>query len=298
MAKKPPKAKPTADDQALASLYGNKGVNAGNALIDKYHLGEAGGLGMVSTDVAGEGGSASLQRYNTLYNQTQGRDPTQQSVLDTMKAGLGGYTSPEYQAQREQMQRGLNSDMATSSATLARSQARGKVYGAAASAQQGNLIKGAQDTKDNMEQDLMVKNIDEMGRRNLEYGNYEEGLNKNEFDRRSQATKGYGDEEAAQRAEELDRQKTNLGQENARVAAAIGATTGAGGTNLAQENTNRAADIEQQGIQALTGAGGSGNAVANATGNIKTQAKARVAAQPRTPYGTIGGATKKVARRA
>lgn len=263
--KKPPKVADTpeqANERALADLYGAKGASAGNALINKF-LPE-GALGRVGTDLPG--GQESTKRYKDLYESTQGRRPEQETALANMKAGLGGYTSPEYQAQREQMQRGLNSNMATGAAQLARSQARGKVYGAAATAQTGNLVRGAQNQKDQLEQDLMIKNIDEMDRRNLQYGEYGRGLDTEEFDRRASATKGYGDETANLRGEELERQKINLGQSNAELAAQIGAYTGAGATNLAQRNTEEASRIQEKGINALSDGG---------TSSVKKRAQKR-----------------------
>lgn len=283
-----------ANERALASLYGTAGANAGNALINKF-LDTSNGkepLGRVSTDVMGMGGQNSLQRYQNLYNSTQGRASEQTDVMGRMQAGLGGYTSPEYQAQREQMQRGLNSNMATSSSALARSQARGKVYGAAASAQQGNLIRGAQDTKDNLEQDLMIKNIDEMDRRNLQYGEYGRQLNQEEFDRRADATKGYGDEGANIRNETLDREKINLGQSNATLASQIGAYTGAGSIALSQKNTEAGQDISRQGLRTLSDGGGGGNGGGGRTGSsTSTKQKANERASKNT-YDTAGKLVK------
>lgn len=235
------------NDQAMAGLYGPEGVNAGNALINKF-LPE-GKLGRVSTDVAGLGGENSLRRYSDLYNSVQGRDAIQTDVLDRMKAGLGGYTSPEYQAQREQMQRGVNSNYLTSAGQLMRAQSRGKVYGAASTAQLSNLQRSTQNQKDQMEQDLYIKNIDEMDRRNMEYGKYGRGLNEEEYGRRSEATKLYGDEGRKLRDEELERQKINLGQSNAELAAQIGAFTGAGAQSIAKQNNKKAQQIQLKSLQ-------------------------------------------------
>ena len=287
-----------ANERALADLYGAKGANAGNALINKFldsSIDPATGqprapLGRVGTNLPGS--EQSSKRYSDLYDTTQGRKPEQETALANMKAGLGGYTSPEYQAQREQMQRGLNSNMATGAAQLARSQARGKVYGAAASAQSGNLIRGAQNQKDELEQDLMIRNIDEMDRRNLQYGEYGRGLDTEEFDRRAAATKAYGDESAAQRVETLDREKINLGQSNAELAAQIGAYTGAGATNLAQQNTEEAARIQEKGIDALSD---SQSSVVKAAQNYNKPATSTAPAPAAAPKGTdtIGPSTTK-----
>ncbi|OQB10429.1 MAG: hypothetical protein BWY21_00350 [Parcubacteria group bacterium ADurb.Bin216] len=246
------KGKPARDPQraALEALYGKTGVGAGNALINKFL--QPGALGRVDTTL--EGGS--LDRYKGLETKYGTRDPMQDEVLGRMKAGLGGYTSPEYQAQREQMQRGIEGNTATGMAQLAKAQARGKVYGAAGVAQQQNLLRGAQQTKDQLEQDLYVKNIDEMSRRNLEYGQYGRGLTEEEFARQNELNRGFSDEESRLREEQLERQKINLGQANAETAAQIGAFTGAGGTAIAKEKDREAQRIQREGIRLLGGGGG------------------------------------------
>jgi hypothetical protein len=231
------------NDNAAASLYGAEGVNAGNALINKFL--QPGSLGRVSTDVGGEN---SLKRYSDLYGSVQGRDPVQTEVLQRMQAGLGGYTSPEYQAQREQMQRGVNSNYLTSAGQLMRAQSRGKVYGAASTAQLSNLQRSTQNQKDQMEQDLYIKNIDEMDRRNMEYGKYGRALNDEEYGRRAEATRLYGDEGRKLREETLDREKINLGQSNAELAAQIGAFTGAGAQSIAKQQNKKSYGLQKKGI--------------------------------------------------
>lgn len=231
------------NDKAIAGLYGAEGVNAGNALVNKFL--SPGALGRVSTDVGGEN---SLKRYSSLYDSVQGRDPMQTDVLARMQAGLGGYTSPEYQAQREQMQRGVNSNYLTSAGQLMRAQSRGKVYGAASTAQLSNLQRSTQNQKDQLEQDLYIKNIDEMNRRNLEYGQYGRQLTDEEYNRRAEATKLYGDEGRKLREEELDRQKVNLGQSNAELAAQIGAFTGAGAQAIQKKKDAKAYQLQNKGL--------------------------------------------------
>lgn len=238
--------KGNANDRAIAGLYGPEGVNAGNALINKFL--QPGALGRVSVDVGSEN---SLQRYGDLYKSAQGRDPIQEKVLANMEAGLGGYTSPQYQAQREQMMRGQQSNLQTGLSQLAKAQARGKVYGAAGAAQQSNLLRSSEQSKNQLEQDLYIKNIDEMDRRNMEYGKYGRGLAEEEFGRRADATKMYGDEGRKFREEELQRQQINLGQSNAELAAQIGAFTGAGSQAIAKAQNKAAMRLQKKGINLI-----------------------------------------------
>ena len=238
-----------ANQRALSKVYTPEGVDAGNAIINQFL--KPGSLGRVSTEIQGAQGSQ--QRYQDLLTGANTRGAEQNTALANMKAGLGGYTSPEYQAQREQQMRGIQSNYATSASQLAKSQARGKVYGAAGAAQQANLQRSTQNSKDQLEQDLYVKNIDEMDRRNTQYGEYGRGLDSEEFDRRASATKGLSDEEAALRTEQLEREKLNIGSSNAETSAQIGAITGAGAVALAQKNTKAAQGIQREGIRAVNG---------------------------------------------
>lgn len=213
---------------------------------------QPGTLGRVDTTL--EGAPEQLQRQQALLDRA-GSSEAEKDALARMQAGLGGYTSPEYQASREQMMRGQQSNYATSEAQLAKAQARAKVYGAAGAAQQANLAASSAQSKDQLEQDLMVKNIDEQQRRLQDYGKYGSDVQQSAFDRSNVATKAYGDTEAAMRDERFSREKINLGQANAETASQIGLYTGAGSTALAKAQNKAAQRIQEQGIAAINGSG-------------------------------------------
>ena len=190
---------------AIDSLWGTQGSLAGEALIDS--LGMKGNfLGRVSEDI-----------------------PGQNEYLEMLKAGLGGYTSPEYQAQREQMQQGLNSQYATAQQQLAKAQSRGRVYGAAGAAQQANLSRATQDSKNDLEQQLMVKNIDE---------------------RQNRLTK-YGSENSAAQKDVLERQKLNQGNTASEIAARTGVVTGTGGLAITNAQNAAMRRIQEEGLAAM-----------------------------------------------
>jgi len=243
-------------DAALNSLYGTKGNSAGNALINKFL--SPGTLGRVETSAENgnfkAGQDAALQRANALLKNAGNSDASKEALAN-MKSGLGGYTSPQYQASREQLLRGEQSNYATAASQLAKAQARGKVYGAAGAAQQANLLMSSERNKNNLEQDLMVKNIDEQNRRNAEYGQYSSLLNQQAFAQNQAATGDYNKTAADLRNEELERQKINIGQANAETASQIGLYTGAGATNLATEAAKEAAKIQKQAIRNINGGG-------------------------------------------
>lgn len=198
---------PKANNAALNNLWGKKGTQAGDALINKLGIG-GDFLGRVNEEV-----------------------PGQREYLDKLKAGLGGYSSPEYQAQREQAQAGIANQYQTATSQLAKAQARGKVYGAAGAAQQANLVRSTQDSKNNLEQQLMVQNINETQNR----------LN------------NYGNANAATEAANLERQKTNMGNVATETATRAETITGAGGLALQQAQNEVLAQIQREGIAAING---------------------------------------------
>lgn len=209
MAKKKPQTQEEIDNAALTSLWGKAGTEAGNAMINKL--------------------GANGQFLGRVGEQT----PGQNEYVDKLKGTLEGYTSPEYQAQREQMQQGVNSQYATASNQLAKAQARGKVYGAAGAAQQANLIQGTADNKNNLEQQLMVQNINEKQNR----------LNQ------------YGQANMANQNSILERQKLNMGNNASEIATRSEAMTGAGGLALTKEQNAIMANIQKMGLAAINGGG-------------------------------------------
>lgn len=231
-----------ARNRAIAGLFGNEATNASNAIIGQY-LPE-GVLGRVDTKL--QGGEEAIQQKRDLIGKYGQRDPMQTDVLNRMQGGLEGYTAPQYQAQREQMQRGMQSAYANQAGQLAKAQARGKVYGAAGVAQQANLQASNAASRNQLEQDLMVKNIDEQQRRLGEYGNYGRALTQEEYARQSDAAKGFGDEASRQRQEQLDREKTNLGQADAEVASRLGVIQGIGGLGLTKAQNKAANKLQRQ----------------------------------------------------
>lgn len=236
------------NDKQIANLYGAEGVNAGNALINKFA--KDGSLGRVSTQVPG---AEEIGMRNQNLLNASGASSAETLALKNMQAGLGGYTSPEYQAQREQMRRGIDSNTNTSLAQLAKNQARGKVYGAAATAQVGNLANQAQQSKDRLEQDLMIKNIDEMRSRNESFGKFGADSNQAAFGRQNEATQNYNKATMDLGQSTLDREKINLGQSNAELASQIGLYTGAGSTAMQKAQQKAMNSIQKQGIAAING---------------------------------------------
>ena len=195
---------------ALSNLYGAGNVNAATQWVNQF-------LPATNPDGSPAHGSVSTQLQG-------GND-----VLDRYKAGLEGYTAPQYQASREQMMRGLNSNTQTTLSQLAKGQARGKVYGAAATAQQGNVMRAAQQNKDNLEQDLMVKNIDEQQKRLGEYAG----------------------EAGKQREEVFTREKFNIDEANKYKNAQMAGFLGIAGLGLSKAQQAAMQKLYEKGIGSI-----------------------------------------------
>lgn len=234
-------------DRAMSTLYGDRGVSAGKALADKFY--STGSLGTLDTNVPGA--DKTLGGYSDLMSKYANPSADQQMAIEKMKAGLGGYTSQEYQASREQMQRGLNSNLQTNLSNLAKSQARGKVYGAAATAQQQNQMIAAGNQKDQLEQDLMVKNIDEQRSRLSEFGNYSGQVQAQNYQMQSGLQNDYTKAQSDINAQQMEREKINMANRQAEIAGQIGAYTGSGALALSEEQNRAMNRINQQGIRAV-----------------------------------------------
>lgn len=243
------------DEEALNNVFGEEGLRAGRAIGNKFFA--PGSLGHVDPNLSNspyssDSNLAQTRAMAAMYGQ---RDPMQGDVLNRMKSGLEGYTAPEYQAQREQMERGLNSQFATASSQLAKAQAQGKVYGAAGAAQRANLIQGTSDKKNELEQDLYIKNIDEKQKRLGEYGQYGQNLAQGEYTRESGALAAQGEEEARLRKEQMDAEKYNQAQDAAALAARFSALTGTAGMYQQQTQNKEANKISREGIDAINANG-------------------------------------------
>ncbi len=134
---------------------------------------------VAATDLANRFfGEGSLGRVNEI------RPDAVQEYLDRYRSSLEGYTAPEMQAQREQAQRGIDTQYQTGLSQLAKQQARSGVRGAAAGAAARNMDRARMGEQQNLEQGLFVRNADERQRRLGEYATRLEGARTDELNRR------------------------------------------------------------------------------------------------------------------
>lgn len=206
--------------------------------------------------------SLAMQRANAQ------RSTEQQSVLDRQNdIATNGLGSQQYQAEREQMQRGLNSQFATSTANLAKAQARGKVYGAAASAQQANNVSANTNAGVNNEQQLFLQGeaLKRSGLQDysntLNTQNSALAANANAYGTGAQNAQTGQQQRAAAAATQIntntanttDINKFNAGENDATTAAKLGAITNTAG--LINANTMNGEQIGL-GKDAIAAAGG------------------------------------------
>lgn len=81
-------------------------------------------------------------------------------ILEMRKARLAGLSAPEFAAQRSAAYDGLNRGLSTNLRQLRGMQGSTGVRGGAANAQAMNLMNDAQRTRQGLERDIMLKNVD------------------------------------------------------------------------------------------------------------------------------------------
>lgn len=157
-------------------------------------------------------------QYSSIDPNSQGyagrRSADMQSIMSRMQNGLGGYTSPEYQAMREQMARNTNQNFMTGRAQLARGQANNRLGSTQRTAQLMELSRNFGKDRAQQEQDLMVKSADESARRQAEYQNLLRGVEADEFGRVNTARGAYGTTLSGDQNLRFEKDKVNLDQES------------------------------------------------------------------------------------
>lgn len=204
--------------QSAANVFGADEMRAGAFTANQFL--KPGSLGRVDTGIQMTTVGRGRNKTEVPMRDAQGNPVRIQENAEVLSRYKNladqGYSAQEFQGLREQQQRGMNSALATQMAELARQQARGRVYGAAASAQQANALRADADTRANLEQDLFLKGAD--------------------FKR--QALGAYSGQLGQMQANELERQKINLGQTSAEKSGQLGAyfnTIGLGQTKKLTE---------------------------------------------------------------
>ncbi len=204
-----------------------------------------------------------LNQYQAMQRQAfdNPRSADVTDLLSRYKSSLAGYSAPELQAQRESAARGIDTSYKTGLRQLALSQARSGVRGAAATAQANNLNRERMGQQQQLEQDLFVKNADEMQKRLGQYGDVLRSTEGDEFNRRQSTLGQYTTALTGARNDELGRRQFNLSQiakENAGKAGLFFGANQLGLANKAQEENTQLNKLAIGKIGRGTSSGGGG----------------------------------------
>lgn len=193
---------------------------------------------------------AYLDRINAWAQQAGNYTGYEQTALDQLQSGLGGYLAPELQAMREQRLQELNAEQATQQRQMALAQARSGMRGAYAGAQQANLGRQAVQTRGNMEQDLFVKNADEIQNRRTAFANIVNQTEAARFGRKATSEQLYGNQLSGEENVQRAMNQYNISQKQNEALARGGlALSGAGnytglyGNQQANERAQRDYDL-------------------------------------------------------
>jgi len=134
-----------------------------------------------------------LGGYGRQMMKSGARSGDMSDIVSRYKSGLGGYTSQQNQGFREQAGRAMDKTYATDAARAKATRARSGVRGASATAQERNLNRDRRQDKRLFEQDLFVKNADEVQKRLGDYSDFTRDLETDEFDKQRLASGDYRD---------------------------------------------------------------------------------------------------------
>lgn len=238
-------------DRAVADLVGKYGEGA-SGLVDKFYA--PGSMGRVDESRSGEvtGILAQLSAIRDVYGiPGKNRSAELSANLASQKSQAEGYTSPEYQAMREQQRRGTESAYKTQDSATNRSITRNRLSGAQAALLKNKVQRDRSEAQGQNEQDLMIRGADEKYKRTGEYGNTLRDVEDTEFNRMRETLDDYSTQLGSARDDELKRRLINLDQVNAEKAGQAG--TYFGGINLGEtRDTNRRNEKLSRDIYGLT----------------------------------------------
>lgn len=233
--------------QKKEKLLINKDIEAAEKAAKKYNLFPE--LDLIDAGRSDEVSKLIMGRQTELDSAAE-RDPEQQALLETMKAGLGGLTAEENTALREQAQAEIDRNYQTQLRDLARLGSARGVRGAAAQAGFGDLGRSRISAQQALENKLLTDNIAIQDARRSGYGSFLDNLISGEFQRREVARGGLERMTEAARLDELNRQLFNLEQQR-RMEAGRGSTIfGLVATRGNRRNQKQAVELEKQRIAA------------------------------------------------
>lgn len=167
----------------------------------------------------------------------------EEEALANLRSGLAGYDAPEVQAMREAANQEVNRNLATSLAQLQRVNARGGVRGAAAAGGAQDLQIAGNQTKGNIERDLIIKNADTIQQRRLDFGNLVNATENARAGRTATYTGLWSGASTAEEGARRGREAYNAAASDSELLTRAGTTTGLAGTIIGKEGSDAQSDV-------------------------------------------------------
>lgn len=234
---------PVGAGQALAKFGGF--YEGGLGRLQQFQQGD-GSMGYTTPEMQGL-----LSSYKDIASRysTGGRSSDTQDYLNRMKSMMAGYSAPEYQAMREQAQRGIDTQYQTGLAQQRVSQARGGVRGASATAQQQNLDRLRLGQQQQLEQDLFVRGADEMRRATEAYGGALRGAEADEYGRMTDTRNAYATALAGQEGRNREAAQYDLDRLMAERSGAVSSVLTASDLATQQRQFRERMRLAQEGLR-------------------------------------------------
>lgn len=195
-----------AQQQAMINVFGPSNLAATSGMLAQFiPQGSLGRMNPGYQQRLTRQGKLKYDKYgNPVYKKDANGNPVRiqenQALLNRFQDLSKGMSASEYQATREQAQKGMDSNLNTEMDQLSKAQAQSKVFGAAAAAQKANALRADKEQRNDLEQQDKVANMGLIRQGTQEYAGFLQGL----------------------QGKEGDIQKFNIGQANAETAAQMG----------------------------------------------------------------------------
>ncbi len=196
-----------------------------------------------------------LQYLDTLrqHAATAGDYTTNENAsIAAQQAGLGGYTAPELNAQREQANQQIQQDLATQMRVAALHNAVSGVRGAAANAGTLGLQKASGQATANTSRDIFVKNADEIQRRKDAFSTLVNNTETARFGRQQTADTKYGNQLGGEENVQRGVQQFNIGQKENEATARSGLALAGAGTYTGLYGGQQSADLTKAYLESTT----------------------------------------------
>lgn len=166
-----------------------------------------------------------------------------QDIINRFKSGLDGYTAAENAGMREAAERGLDSTAADLRYKRIRSNAAGRVRGAAAQAGLAGIDRDRQQQGMELDQDIFLKNADEKRSRLMDYGSLVRSVDDTNYGRRQSAFKDFRDYQGDAENTAYDRGRNAIGDYEGTLGGVSSGEFEIGKFNIGQDEKTQTRDV-------------------------------------------------------